>query len=114
MFAENVEEQGNENERLVTKEMFPKIVGFQKKWSKFFFIATANLYFEVLNKTAHLTLLMKSDGIMIYQVVNFVKELCDNLTDVSTSEDYDFPPFNVEEIGVGDRFNWMLENSMKT
>ena len=57
---------------------------------------------------------MESDGIMIYQVVNFVQELPDNLTDLSRSEDYDLLPFNVEEIGISDRFNWMLEGSMKT
>ena len=90
MFAENVEEQGDRNERLVTKEMFPKM--FRKKWSKFFFVATANLYFEVLNETAHLSLLMESDGIMIYQVVDFLKVLCDNLTGLSRSEDHDFLP----------------------
>ena len=44
LFAENVEEQGSGNDRLVTKEMYPKIVGFRKKWSNFEFIATANLY----------------------------------------------------------------------
>ena len=114
MFAENVEEQGDGNERLVIKEMFPKLIGFRKKWSKLPFIATANLYFEVLNETAHLSLLMESDSIMIYQVVDFVQELSDNLTDTSRSEDYAFLPFNVEEIGIGDRLNWMLEDSMKT
>lgn len=58
-------------------------------------------------KTAHLLLLMESDG-------NFVNELCDNFTNLSSTEDYNFLPFDVEEIGVGDRFNWMLEDSMKT
>ena len=56
---------------------------------------------------------MESDGIMIYQVVDFVQELFDNLTDLS-SEDYDFLQFNVEEIGISDRLNWILEDSMKT
>ena len=94
--------------------MFPKLVGFRKKWSKFLFIATANLYFKVLNESAHLSLLMESDGIMIYKVVDFVQELSDNLTDLSRSEDYDFLPFHVDEIGTGDRLNLMLEDSMKT
>ena len=30
---------------------------------------------------------MESDGMVIYQVVEFVQELCDNLTDVSSSQD---------------------------
>ena len=94
--------------------MFPKLVGFRKKWSKFLFTATANLYFKVLNESAHLPLLMESDGIMKYKVVDFVQELSDNLTDLSRSEDYDFLPFNVEEIGTGDRLNLMLEDSVKT
>ena len=41
---------------------------------------------------------MESDG-------NFVNELCDNFTNLSSTEDYNFLPFDVEEIGVGDRFN---------
>ena len=102
MFAENVEEQGDGNERLATKEMFPKIVEFRKKWSKFLFIAAANLYFEVLNEATPLSLLMESDGIMIYQVVDLLQELSGNLTDLSRRENYDFLLFNVEEIGVGD------------
>ena len=48
---------------------------------------------------------MESDGVMIYQVVDFVQELFDNLTDLSRSEDHDFLRFNVEEIGIGDRLN---------
>lgn len=46
----NVEEQGDGNERLLTKELLPKIVGFQKKWFKFLFVVTAYLYIEVLNE----------------------------------------------------------------
>ena len=107
MFAENVEQQGDGNEQLVTKEILPKIVGFQKKWSKFLSIATENLYFEVLNEAAHLSLPMESDGIMMYQVVDFVQELSDKSTDLSRSEDYNFLSFNAEEIGIGDRLNWM-------
>ena len=65
MLDENVEEQGDRNEELITKEIFQKIVGFQKIWSKFLFVVTANLYFEVLIETAHLSLLTESDGITI-------------------------------------------------
>lgn len=38
------------NERLLTKELLPKIVGFQKKWFKFLFVVTVYLYIEVLNE----------------------------------------------------------------
>lgn len=79
----NVEEQGDGNERLLTKELLPKIVGFQKKWLKFQHTYTL----KSSMKTAHLVLLMESDGMVIYQVVEFVQELCDNLTDVSSSQD---------------------------
>ena len=57
---------------------------------------------------------MENDGVIIYQVVDFVKELCDSLTDLSRSEDYNFLPFHVEKIDVGERFNWMLEDAVKT
>ena len=50
LFAEDVEEHGSGNDTIVTKEIYPQIVGFRKKWSKFQFIATPNLYFEVLKK----------------------------------------------------------------
>ena len=82
--------------------------GFSKKSGSSFFSVLQ--YLNTLKswmKTAHLLLLMESDG-------NFVNELCDNFTYLSSTEDYNFLPFDVEEIGVGDRFNWMLEDSMKT
>ena len=50
----------------------------------------------------------------VYQVLDSVQELSDNLTDLLRSEYYDFPLFNVEEIGFGDRLNWILDNFMKT
>ena len=79
LFAEKVEEHGNGNNRIVTKEMYPKIVGFCKEWSKFEFIANVNLYFEVLKETAHLYLLLVSDGLLIYQLADAVKEVYNNL-----------------------------------
>ena len=45
---------------MATKEMYHRIVGFHKKWSKFEFIAMADLYFEVLKETAHLSLLLET------------------------------------------------------
>ena len=57
---------------------------------------------------------MESDDIMIHQVVDFVQELNDNLKDLSRKEDYDFLPCNVEEIDIGEIFNWILQDSMKT
>ena len=116
MFAENVEQSGSGKDRIVTKEMYPKIVGFRKKWSKFVFIGSANLYFQVLNGTALLSMLMESDSVMIYQLEQYVKEICSNLNDLATTNEYDFLPFNIEEIGIEERekSNWMLEDSMKT
>ena len=33
LFGENVEEHGSGKGSLVTKEMYPRIIGFRKKWS---------------------------------------------------------------------------------
>lgn len=74
--------------------MYPKIVGFCKKWSKFEFIATANLYFEDLKETAHLSLLLESDGFLIYQLVEAVKEVYDNHDDLCNDVDFDHLPFD--------------------
>lgn len=79
----------------------------KKSGSSFFSVLQYLNTLKSWMKTAHLLLLMESDG-------NFVNELCDNFTYLSSTEDYNFLPFDVEEIGVGDRFNWMLEDSMKT
>ena len=59
--------------------MFPKIVGFHKKWSNFEFIATANLYLKVLKEVALLSLLVEIDGLIIYQPEEAVKEVYNNL-----------------------------------
>ena len=59
--------------------MFPKIVGFRKKWSNFEFIATANLYLKVLKEVALLSLLVEIDGLIIYQPAEAVKEVYNNL-----------------------------------
>ena len=99
LFVENFEEHGNGNRRIVTKEIYPKIVGFRKKWSwsKFEFIATANLYFEDLKETAHLSLLLESDGLLIYQLVEAVKEVYDNHDDLCNNVDFDHLPCNVKK-----------------
>ena len=66
LFAENVEEQGSGKEWLVTKKMYPKIIGFKKKWRELKFLASANTFFGVLNETAHVSYLMEGDAAMIY------------------------------------------------
>ena len=113
LFVENCEEQGNGKHSLVTKEMYPKIVGYRKKWSNFEFIGSANLYYQVLKETAHLSLLMQSDNALIYHVWDAVKETCNNLRDIQNDDNYDYFPFNIEEAGDGDIHNWMLEKSIK-
>ena len=99
LFVVNFEEHGNGNRRIVTKEIYPKIVGFRKKWSwsKFEFIATANLYFEDLKETAHLSLLLESDGLLIYQLVEAVKEVYDNHDDLCNNVDFDHLSCNVKK-----------------
>ena len=66
---------------------------------------SANLNYQVLKETAHLSLLIESDNALIYHVSDAVKETRRN--------NYDYFPFNIEEAGDGDIHNWMLEKSMK-
>lgn len=70
LFAGKIEEHGNGNDGIITKDMYTKIVGIPEIWSKFEFIATVKLYFKVLKETAHLFLLL--DGLVIYQLAEAV------------------------------------------
>ena len=80
LFAENVEEQGSGKESLVTREMYPKIIGFKKKWRQLKFLASANTFFRVLNETAHF--LMEGDTAMIYQIQETTDDAILNLKDI--------------------------------
>ena len=60
------------------------------------FVSTAKLFFDVLNETAHLSLLFESESILVYQVKNAVEEILDNLRDIPNDDDYDEMPFNVK------------------
>ena len=111
LFVENVEQQGSGVNSIVTKEMYSKLVGFRKKWGKFEFVATTNLYYRVLRETSHLSLVMESESILIYQVANAVKEACEALKDVKDEDGYDYLPFNVEYVGDGDENNFLMRDS---
>ena len=87
LFAENVEENGNGKNALVTKETYPKIVGFRKKWLKHQFVATANLFLKVLDETCHLCLMLKSDAMLVYEVRDTVDEVLENLKDIRDDDD---------------------------
>ena len=98
LFGENVEEHGSGKGSLVTKEMYPRIIGFRKKWSKLQFLASANMFFRVLNETGHLSLLMEADTAMIYQLHNAVEDAISNLNDIANEEDTKLFPPNVKII----------------
>ena len=97
-FVENVEEQGSGKDSLVTKEMYPKIVGYQKKWLKLEFLASANMFYRILNETGHLSLIMESDTALIYQLCDVVKETISNLQDIADEEDTCLLPDNIKII----------------
>ena len=87
LFAENVEEQGSGKESLVTNDMYPKIIGFKKKWRELKFLASANTFFCVLNETAHLSYLIEGDTAMIYQIQEAVDDVILNLKDIAEEKD---------------------------
>ena len=51
---------------LVTKKMYQKIIGMQKKFTQFGWFAAAILFYKVLNETLHLSLYMERDSVLIY------------------------------------------------
>ena len=98
LFAENVKEQGSRKESLVTKEMYPKINGLNKKWRKLKFLANASTFFRVLNERAYLFYLMEGNTSMIYQIQEAVDDAIWNLKDISEEKDTPLFPANIKLI----------------
>ena len=98
LFAENVVEQGSGVDSLVTKKMYPKIIGMRKKFMQFGWFAAAIQFYKVLNETSQLSLYMESDSVSIYQLSSKIKETCFNLQGISEEEDYKYLPSSVEII----------------
>ena len=98
LFAENVAEQHSGVNSSVTKKMYPKIIGMQKKFMQFGWFAAAILFYKVLNETSQLSLYMECDSVLIYQLSSKIKETCFNLQEISEEEDYEYLPSNVEII----------------
>ena len=98
LFAENVVEQGSGVDSLVTKKMYPKIIGMRKKFTQFGWFAAAILFYKVLNETSQFSLYMESDSVLIYQLSSKIKETCFNLQEILEEEDYKYLPSNVETV----------------
>lgn len=98
LFCENVEEAGSGKDAIVTKKMYPKIVGFRKEWSNYKTIATANLYFQVLCETSRLCLTMESNSVLIYDVLEAVRSVQTNLKELSEDESVEELPANIKVI----------------
>ena len=96
LFAQNVEEQGSGKDALVTKIMYPKIIGYRKKWNKFEWVATATLCYRVLIETTQLSLNMESDSILIYQLYEKIREMGSNITQISEETNYEYLPSNMK------------------
>ena len=115
LFAENVEENGNGKNALVTKETYPKIVGFRKKWLKHQFVATANLFLKVLNETGHLCFMLESDAMLVYEVRDTVDEVLENLKDIRDDDDEaELMPQNIKFLSeTVESENFLTANTMK-
>ena len=95
LFAENVEEQGNGKDAIVTRLMFPKIIGLHKKWSMFEWIGVANLFYKVLLETSYLSLSMENNSVLLYELYGFLRDICCNLQELVDDEDYEYLPKSV-------------------
>ena len=82
LFTENAEKQGMGKDVIVTHKMYPKIIGFRKDWTNYGTIATAHLFFKVLSETSALSLIMETNSVLIYQLLDAVSEACANLDDL--------------------------------
>ena len=82
---------------IVTHKINPKIIGFCKDWTNYGTIATAHLFCKVLSETSALSLIMETDSVLIYQLLDTVSEVCANLDDL-VEEKEDLLPTNMEII----------------
>ena len=98
LFAENVVGQSSGVDSLVTKKMYPKIIGMRTKFTQFDWFAAAIPFYKVLNETSQLALYMESDSVLIYQLSSKIKETCFNLQEILEEEDYKYLPSNVETV----------------
>ena len=87
LFAGNIEHQGSGRDSLMRKEMYPKIIGFKKKWYDLKVLAGANIFFLALNEAAHLSYLMEADTVMVYQIQEAVEDALMNLNDIAEEEE---------------------------
>ena len=91
LFTENAEEQGKGKDGIVTRKLYPKIVGFRKDWTKYSTIAIANLFFKVLSETSKLALIMETDSVLIYQLLDAIHDASSNLNDLISDKDEPLP-----------------------
>ena len=90
LFGENVEEHGSGKGPLLRRKCISE--------NLLQFLASANMFFRVLNETGHLSLLMEADTAMIYQLHNAVEDAISNLNDIANEEDTKLFPPNVKII----------------
>ena len=83
LFTENAEEQGLGKDVIVTRKMYPKIIDFCKDW--------------INCETSALSLIMETDSVLSYQLLDAVSEACANLDDL-VEEKEDQLPTNMEII----------------
>ena len=87
----NAEEQRMRKDVIVTCKMYPKIIGFHKDWTNYGTIAIAHLFFKVLSETSALSLIMETDSILIYKLLDTVSETCANLDDLVEEKEDQMP-----------------------
>ena len=97
LFAEIFVEEGLSIGSLVTKNIYPKVIGMQKEFMQFGWFAAVILFHKVLNETSRLSLFTESHSVLIYQFSTNIKETRFNLQEIS-EEDYEYFPSNVEII----------------
>ena len=113
LFVENAEEHGNGKNRIVSREMYPKLVGFRKKWEKYEFSAIVQLFLVVLKQTSFLSSTMEIDAILIYQLYDAIKETIEKLNEIANESSVEYPylPKNLKEVEENEDGNVIVEAS---
>ena len=97
--------------------MYPKLVGFRKKWEKYEFSAIVQLFLVVLKQTSFLSSTMETDVILIYQLYNAIKEAIketiEKLNEITneSSGEYPYLPNNLKEVEENKDGNVIVEAS---
>ena len=89
-FVENAEEHGNGKNCIVSREIYPKLVGIRRKWEKCEFSGIVQLFLVVLKQTSFLSSTMETDAILIYQLYDAIEETIEKLNEIANESSVEY------------------------